>query len=220
MWLILPAIAGVVGLMLSLAGLGRLFSLKPFSGGTRLFFGVGFLGLAGIVSFAGLNLQTYMALTRETEVTRISFAATDQPDTYIATLTYPGGDQKAFELTGDEWAIRARVIRFRPLSNMLGYDSVYRLDRLLSGYEAAEGDTQTVVRRINQQAGVDVHALAKQQGARFGVNTEAFGSAVYNPMADGLTYDVKMTQGGLVLESADMATRARIGQPVQPGQTE
>lgn len=220
MWLILPAIAGVIGLMLTLAGFGRLFNLKPASGAARLFFGVGFLGLAGIIAFAGLNLQTYMRLTQETAVTRISFEATETPNTYIATLTYPGGEQRSFDLTGDEWAIRARVIRFRPLSNMLGYDSVYRLDRLIGGFEAADGETTVTVRRLNEDAGVDVHALAKQQGARFGFNTEAYGSAVYNPMGDGLVYDVKMTQSGLVLESVGDATRRRVGQPAQPQREE
>ncbi len=47
-WWILPAISGVIGLMLLFAGFGKLASLKPVSGGGRLIFGVSFLGLAGL----------------------------------------------------------------------------------------------------------------------------------------------------------------------------
>ncbi|MEO0465555.1 MAG: hypothetical protein AAF216_03355 [Pseudomonadota bacterium] len=215
-WWILPAISGVIGLMLVFAGFGRVFGMQVFSGGARLLFGTGFMGLGGVIAFAGLNLQTYMRIAKETEVTRISFESTELPDTYLATLTFPGGEKQVHELTGDEWEIRARVIRFQPLANMLGYDSVYRLDRLTGGFEEADGETTVIVRRLNANPGLDVHAMAKAEGARFGMNTESYGSAVYNPMADGLTYDVKMTQGGLVLESADLATRSRVGQPVQP----
>jgi len=215
-WWILPAICGVIGLMLVFAGFGRVFGMKVFSGGARLLFGSGFMGLGGVIAFAGLNLQTYMRVAKETEITRISFEATEQPDTYLATLTFPGGEQQMHELTGDEWEIRARVIRFQPLSNMLGYDSVYRLDRLTSGFEDADGETTVIVRRLNANPGLDVHELAEAQGLRFGMTTDSYGSAVYNPMADGLSYNVKMTQAGLALESADLATRSRIGLPVQP----
>ena len=51
-WWILPAISGVIGLMLLFAGFGKLASLKPVSGGGRLIFGVGFLGLAGIIALS------------------------------------------------------------------------------------------------------------------------------------------------------------------------
>jgi len=215
-WWILPAISGVIGLMLVFAGLGRVFGLKVFSGGARLLFGSGFMGLGGVIAFAGLNLQTYMRVAKETEVTQVRFEAMENPNTYRATLTFPGGEQQTHELTGDEWEIRARVIRFQPMANMLGYDSVYRLDRLTSGFEDADGETTVIVRRLNANPGLDVHALAKAEGARFGMSTESYGSAVYNPMADGLSYNVKMSQFGLVLESADLATRSRIGEPAQP----
>ena len=46
-WWILPALAGVVGLMLSFAGLGRLMKLRLAAGGLRFLFGIGFLGAAG-----------------------------------------------------------------------------------------------------------------------------------------------------------------------------
>lgn len=212
-WWILPAIAGVIGLMLVFAGLGKIFNLKPASGGARLLFGVGFLGFAGIISFAGLNLQTYRALTKEREVVTISFESTGYPDEYVATLIYPGGDTVRHELTGDEWEIRARVIRFRPFANMLGYDSIYRLDRLTSGFERAEGVTEVIVRRLSEDPGLDVHRLAEARGAQLGMTTIPYGSGVYNLMEDGLAYRVFINQSGLTMEAANQATRARVGTP-------
>ncbi|MEM9738499.1 MAG: hypothetical protein AAF829_01425 [Pseudomonadota bacterium] len=219
-WWILPAISGVMGLMLGFGGLGRLFSAQVFSGLTRFAFGVGFLGLAGIVTMAGLNLQTYKRLTFEREVLTISFEDAGAPDEYIATVIYEGGETKTFPLSGDEWQVRARVIRFDPLSNMLGYDSVYRLDRLSGSFERAEGETTVLVHRLSENPGLDVEALAKAEGARWGLSTQAYGSGVYNPMGDGLAYRVKMAQTGLVMEAGNAATQARIGKPNDSTSTE
>lgn len=215
-WWILPAISGVIGLMLVFAGFAKVLGLKPFSGGTRLFFGAGFLGLAGVVAFAGLNLQTYRALTKEREVVTISFEAAPTAETYTATLIYPGGDTDRFELSGDEWNLNARVIKFQPFSNMLGYDSVYKLDRLYGRYEDVGRADETVGVRLNANPGLDVRELARQHGGRFGIQDASYGSGVYNPMADGLAYRVYMTQNALIARSANAATRARVGEPNNP----
>lgn len=224
-WWILPAIAGVVGLMLVFGGLGKVFKLQPFSGGARLLFGVGFMGVAGILSFAGLNLQTYKRLTYERPVANITFAATGEPNTYRADIILEGdtapltgeGFENLSALRGDEWALGARVIKFQPLSNMLGYDSVYKLDRFAVGFEGDEGRVvnRTVV-RLSENPGMDVRAMARQYGGRFGIHDASYGSAVYNPMADGLSYDIYMTQDALIARSANAATRARIGEPLNP----
>ena len=213
-WWILPALAGVTGLMMVFAGIARVAGMKLASGGARLFFGVGFLGLSGVIAFAGLNLQTYKQLTRETAVTRISFASTDASDSYTAKLTYPGGETAQYPLTGDEWEIGARVIRFQPMANMLGYDSVYKLDRLYGRYTDVARADETNGIALSNNPGLDVRELAKAQGRRFGLSADSYGSAVYNPMADKLVYDVKMTQTGLVVEAANAYTRAQLGQPV------
>lgn len=212
-WWILPAIAGVIGLMLTFAGVGRLFTLKPFSGGARLLFGVGFLGLAGVVAFTGLNLQTYNRLTYEREVANISFEATETLDTYTAKLIYPGGETDEFVIKGDEWNLNARVIKFKPFSNMLGYDSVYKLDRLYGRYEDVERAAETNGIRLNENPGLDVRILARDFGGRFGVQDASFGSGVYNPMEHGLSYDIYMTQDAMIARSANAETRARIGEP-------
>lgn len=212
-WWILPGISGVIGLLLGFGGLGRLLGAQVFSGLTRIVFGMGFLGLAGIVTMAGLNLQTYKRLTYERDVLTISFADAGAPQQYLATVIFEGGQTETFDLTGDEWEVRARVIRFNPLSNMLGYDSVYRLDRLSGGFAEAEGETTVIVHRLSENPGLDVQALARAEGARWGLSSQAYGSGVYNPMGDGLAYRVKMAQTGLVMEAGNAATQARIGKP-------
>ena len=68
----LELLAGV-GLLLLFAGFGKLANLKPFAGVTRLAFGTAFVGIAGMVAFIGLNIQTYKRLTYERPVATVKF---------------------------------------------------------------------------------------------------------------------------------------------------
>ncbi len=166
LWWILPALSAVIGLMLSFAGLGRLMKLNLVAGGVRFLFGIGFMGLAGLVTFAGLNLQTYKALTKERIVAEISFEkVSGDEDTYTVNMVLDGGQEireKGF--IGDEFQLSARVIRFAPLEQILGYDSVYRLEVMESRY-ADRYNVQRVSqavsygKKLHEEAGLDVYGL-------------------------------------------------------------
>ena len=221
-WWILPALAGVVGLLLSFAGLGRLMKLRLAAGGLRFILGVGFLGAAGVGTFVGLNLQTYKRLTYERVVATLSFDATPNAEnTFSVTLELPDDEVRVInELKGDQFALGAQVITFKPMSQMLGYDSVYRLDFLEGRFQrryTTDGVTQATSTGIQlyENPGLDVYALADEQGGRFGIATShrdaSFGSAVYAPMADGLKYEVSMTQNALVLRPANAVAQMLLG---------
>jgi hypothetical protein len=221
LWWILPAASGVIGLLLSFAGLGRLMKLRLAAGGFRFLFGLGFLGAAGIGTFVGLNLQTYKRLTYERVVATISFdQAPNAEDTYRITLELPDDETRTIdEIKGDEFSLGAQVITFKPMAQMLGYDSVYRLE-FVEGRYARRYDTNGVSEatstgiQLYENPGLDVYTLAREQGSRFGIGTgrkdASFGSAVYAPMADGLEYEVSITQSALVLRPANAAAAAQL----------
>lgn len=253
-WWALPALSGVIGLVLSFAGLGRLMKLRLAAGGLRFLFGIGFLGAAGIGTFVGLNLQTYKALTKERDVAEISFAQDNSAeDTYTLTMTLPSGEvirQDGF--IGDEFQVSAQVIRFSPMKQMLGYDSLYRLEFIESRYARRFSSTDltratSYGRRVSedgkievfdQELGLDVYGAlvsyggeqeldrvlteeeaSDENGSWFSAGMVAsknsggsapFGSAVYFPMADSLSYRVRITQNALVVEPMDNQTRRRM----------
>ncbi len=162
-WWILPALAGVVGLLLSFAGIGRLMKLRLAAGGLRFLFGISFLGAAGLGVLAGLNLQTYKALTKERDVAEITFAQEeDGEDQYTLTMTLPDGEiirQEGF--IGDEFQVSAQVIRFSPMKQLLGYESLYRLEyiesRYARRYSSTELSTSTSYgRRVSEDGKVEV----------------------------------------------------------------
>lgn len=226
-WWILPAISGVIGLMLLFGGFGKLAKLKPLSGISRLAFGTGFLGLAGVVVFAGLNLQTYKRLTYERDVANVKFSAVEgAEDSYLVDVTFQDGTKLLQEdgsqpiLRGDEFEIGAQVIKFQPMANMLGYDSVYRLE-FMEGRKSRRFSTQAVTDAqtngiaLAENPGLDVYALAKQQGQNWGIDAQ-YGSATYQPMGDAFEYDVNITQDALVARPTE-ATKLKIQSKSYPG---
>ena len=221
LWWILPALSAVIGLMLSFAGLGRLFKLRLAAGAVRFLFGIGFLGLAGVATFAGLNLQTYKRLTYEQVVATISFnKVSGEDNTFTVTLLLPEGEVRTIDtITGDEFSLGAQVITFKPMSQMLGYDSVYRLEYLEGRFArryntGVTSEAQSTGQQLYENPGIDVYALAKGQGVKFGLaaaqKDASFGSAVYAPMDDGLEYEVSLTQTALILRPSNAAATARL----------
>ncbi len=143
----------------------------------------------------------------------VTFTQLDEPERFRADLVYPGGETAEYTILGDEWELNARVIRFKPLANMLGYDSVYKLDRFYGRFEDVGRANETNGFALFDNPGLDVHRLAQDYGTSFGIRDAAYGSGVYNPMADGLSYDIYMTQDALIARPANAATRARLGDP-------
>ncbi|HCX09245.1 MAG TPA: hypothetical protein DHU81_02555 [Hyphomonas sp.] len=226
-WWILPAIAAVIGLMLLFAGFGKLARLKAGSGAVRLTFGAGMLALAGVVAFAGLNLQTYKRLTKERYAANIKFEAVEgEANAYTLDLTFSDG-RKLVEangaqpvLRGNEFEIGAQVIKFKPMANMLGYDSIYRLDfiegrmsRRFTPDSVTEATTNGIALATNP--GLDVPRLAEEQGGRFGIDAQ-YGSATYQPMGDRFEYVVNISQDALIARPSE-ATKTLIQKQRFPG---
>jgi hypothetical protein len=227
-WWILPSISGVLGLILLFAGFGKLAGLKPFAGVARLAFGSGFLGLAGVIAFAGLNIQTYKRLTYERPVATVKFTAvSDQENAYRADVVFSDGqtflqaDGTAPVFRGNEWQIGAKVIKFKPMANILGYDSIYRLEHMRS-LDAHQFSSDAVtegkidgIKIVPTEPGIDISDLAAKYGSRFGIDAE-YGSATYQPMGDGYEFEVSITQDALIARPTP-ATREKIQQEAYPG---
>jgi hypothetical protein len=227
-WWILPSVAGVLGLILLFAGFAKMAGLKPFAGVARLAFGSGFLGLAGVIAFAGLNLQTYKRLTYERPVATVKFTAVpDRADTYRADVVFSDGqmllqaDGTAPVFRGNEWQIGAKVIKFKPMANILGYDSIYRLEHMRS-LDAMQFSSEVVtegkidgMKIVEAEPGLDVGGLAAKYGSNFGIDAE-YGSATYQPMGDGFEYEVTITQDALIARPSE-ATKTKIQSGAYPG---
>jgi len=132
---------------------------------------------------------------------------------FDARLTYPSGETQNFALRGDEWQIDARVLKWRPLANIVGFDTAYRLERIAGRYSDIDRERTALrtVYALNPPDRVDVWALVRAWHRYVPWIDALYGSAVYLPMTDGALYEVVVTQSGLIGRPLNQAARQAVG---------
>ena len=110
------------------------------------------------MALVAMNLYTYARLTHEQDAARVSMRQLGERHYVRDACRRRRRPPRHFELRGDEWQIDARVLKWRAMGNLLGFDTVYRLERLSGRY----GD-------ITQERGAarTVHSLAEDPGLDF-----------------------------------------------------
>lgn len=206
-WWIIPGAVGVIGLAFALSGLGYLFRGRTFKGGRGVLGGSMFMSIAAITSLLGLNIQTYHNLTWNQPIATIEVKKLDAQHfqvtvTDVATEDNPTpGPPQIYDVHGDQWRMEARVLVWKPWARILGLTAQYRLDRLSGRYadtvqeRSAERSVYDI--RPERQSGIDLWPIARDYTRYVPLVETRHGSGTYQPMVDGATYEVRVTQDGL-----------------------
>jgi hypothetical protein len=205
----LCVVAGLLFLLLAVKRLRhRRFGACAMHGTSSL---VLFLGAVAI-GLLGANLLTYHRLTREQPALEAQFKRAGE-ERYAALLTYPSGETQELALSGDEWQVDARVLKWRPLANLVGFDTAYRLERISGRYTdlARERAQERTVYALNPPDRIDVWTLLRSWRRYVPWADALYGSAVYAPMSDGARYEVVVSQSGLVARPLNEAARQAVG---------
>ena len=207
------ALAGIaIGLPLEIAALRRLRRFK-LVGGTMLF-GAGalvlFVAVAG--AFMVLNLATYARLTHEQPAAHVSLRQLGERR-FVATVQAPKEPARHYELAGDEWQIDARVLKWRGIATLIGFDTAYRLERLSGRYSDtfSERAAPRTVYALAPETGLDLWTLVRRHHRYLPLADALYGSAAYVPMAESAEYDVSVSASGLVVRPANDAARKAVG---------
>jgi len=151
-------------------------------------------------SRAGLtaaSLRTYQRLTHEQLAARVSIRQLGERH-FALTLQPPAETPRQFEVRGDEWQIDARVLKWRGLATLAGFDTVYRLDRLSGALCRHRAGAQRASHRLRALAepGLDLWSVLRRY------NRSAF--------AEAPPEDAPQVEPGLGRERVDGARRAAL----------
>tara|TARA_Y100000052_G_C2955303_1_gene89663 strand:+ start:4475 stop:5170 length:696 start_codon:yes stop_codon:yes gene_type:complete len=206
-WWILPAAVGFFGLVIVLTGLARLGKRKVRSGGFRLVSGGMVLTGATLMSLVGLNLQSYSRLTLERPVATVELTQVEA-QRFQATVLLEGEDVPVtYDVRGDEIEFKARIIKWTPWANMIGYDAVYKLDRMAGQYTNIDEDLAKprTVYPLHDDRGINAFDLVRKRGGWLKAVDAYYGSGTYIPMLNGAKYEIIMTQNGLISRAGNPA---------------
>ncbi len=201
------------GLLLLALACQRLFRARFLAATGSALTGFLLLAVAGFLFVVSLNLHTYARLTHETPVAEIVFEARG-PQQFRATLAeVPSGEMQLFMLSGDEWQLDARVLKWRGWANLLGLDAQYRLERIGGRYRDIEQERNGVrtVYPLSENPGLDLWMLSTQYPRWLPFVDAVYGSATYMPMADGARYEISITQSGLIARPMNPAAETAAG---------
>ena len=192
-------ILGLLGLTLFILGIYRIWHWKMLSGGIQGISGALLISLALLVASLATNLHTYQRFSHESPVATLRFEQLG-PQHFRTILARPEAVAEIYDLYGDQWQLDARTLKWKGFATLLGLDSGFQLERLSGRYHNVEqeGAAPRSVHVLYKGEGIDIWSLARRYPRWLPWVDAVYGSATYMPMTHGASYQVSMTQSGLI----------------------
>jgi len=201
----------VLGVILFLLGIQRFWRRRVMTGSLEGLVGLLLLAIAALVVAISINLYTYDRLTHESPVAEVHLQGIE-PQHFWADVMMKN-NTKTLDLRGDEWQIDARVLKWHGTAVLIGFDTLYRLDRLSGRYWdlSKEKTGPRTVYSLSEEPGLDLWMIAKRYARWIPWVDAVYGSATYMPMVDGAHYTVSVTTSGLLARPANNIARKAVG---------
>jgi hypothetical protein len=171
------------------------------------------LGSLALALLLASNLYTYHRLTAEAPIAELRFRQVG-PQQYEAWIAW--GDfchEQQFLLYGDQWRLDAQFLKWRPWANLLGFDAMYRIERLGGRYGSLteENSGQHLAHELHDAERIDLPAILARYSGSFSPVDTLYGSSVYDSMDEGRLYRVYRGQSGLLVRRMPLADAATGG---------
>jgi len=211
---LISIVVAVVGLLLAVFGLVRLFRRKWLTGVFIGSTGLAVFALAAMMLLLATNLRTYQRLVYEMPVARVSFEALSPKRFDVEIVNVRTGLREHYELLGDEWQLDVQVITWQGFATVFGFDPHYRLQRLSGRYIDINQElaSQRSVHSLLDETTTDIWSFVKNYQQWITWIDVAYGSAVYLPMADKASYSVSISRTGLIARPHNRAAEEAVGQ--------
>jgi hypothetical protein len=195
-WL-LPISCVVLALLLLFAALRLMGKFQWLLAWARGMAGLLLLVAAVTVAVFGYDLLSYREGAYDQLVANLSFEQTGI-QSYEAVLVNTRGDESRYQLSGDQWQLDARILKW---SNGIPAKPLYRMDRLSGRYLSLENerDLPQTVYNVGPDSGyIDAWDAVRRYRLLFPFINALYGSASYLPMVDGAIYSISLGQHGLI----------------------
>jgi len=205
-------VGGVLAVPLVMWAVRRLTDYRFVSGSVLLLSSLLMVAIGVAAALAAASLRTYNRLTAEQEAARVAMRQV-APKHFALSLHPKDGKPQTFEVLGDEWQIDARLLKWRPIATIAGFDTVYRLERLSGRYSdvAEERSAKRTVYGLAERAPVDFWLFLRQYNDYLPFGDALYGSAAFVPMADEAEYAVSVSSTGLVVRPTNDVARKAVG---------
>lgn len=189
-----------LGLILIALAVRRLIRGKIIGAGIQTLSGASLLFAGLLMLSIATNLYSYGRLGYEQYIADLTFEQIDKQQ-FLVKINYQNEDKvDKFLISGDEWQIDARMIKWHGWAQLLGLNAQYRLERISGRYSDIDDEREKPrsVYSLGQKDKIDYWKLIGRYKKWLPWVDAYYGSAAYLPMADVSTYSLSVTQTGLL----------------------
>lgn len=206
-WWLIPAFVGLVGILMLVGGIAKVFKAQLGGGLIRVLFGGITLAGAMIVGLIGLNLQTYAQLSKERLAGQVTLTKKGDYD-YTATIDLADetgklrGQPKDFQVTGQRIHIEGPLVKFKPWANVIGMDSLFKVNEVYGTYVNPNcTNTYNPRRETTEECATgDFFGCLGSSWKVLNLADFSHTSASGQLMADGAIYDIYASQDAFELK--------------------
>lgn len=203
-WWWLAIVFAGLGLVFTVTGIAALWHRRLFGSGMRLLSACVFFLLAALLGGIVLGLQGYRALTHE-EVAATVRTEPIGPKRFNAHFQFTDGREASYTLQGDELYVDARVLKWRPVANILGLHTTYELDRVAGRYTNLDAEQRQprTVHTLAPSRPVDLFSLRKRYSLLSPLLDAEYGSATFAAADVPADFEIRVSTTGLLVRRID-----------------
>lgn len=167
-----------------------------------------FLALAALCACVTIGIHGYRALTAEA-VAAVVQTQPVGPQHFRATVTTPDGRVGQFDILGDALYVDARILKWKPIVNVLGLQTAYELDRVGGRYNAVHDERSRphTVFPLGQEHMVNVFGFVHRHPRVLAPLVDAsYGSGTFISVARPAKYEVRVSTTGLLIRPVEDST--------------
>jgi len=191
---------GVIGVALFIGGILSFIRFSFAQSAFRLLTGLLLVTLGAMAGTISVGLLGYRALTREDVAAHITVKPAGK-QRFTATLRFPNGDEKTFDVAGDEIYVDAHILKWHAYANMIGLHTAYELDRVAGRYHDVKDERSAprTVHALGRERMVDLYGL-RQRHAFLEVLLDAeYGSATFVSVTKTAEFELRVSTTGLLI---------------------
>jgi hypothetical protein len=135
---------------------------------------------AALFGTISISIHGYHALTKEELAATVKIEPTGA-QAFTARFILPDGSEKTFSLAGDQIYVDARILKWKPIVNILGLHTVYELDRVSGRYESLDDERAKphAVFALSQEKTLDLFSLRRRFAILSHLVDAEYGSASF-----------------------------------------
>lgn len=197
---LIAVLLGLVGVLVLVAGVRALLRRRPLRFTIDTLLGLLLLLTGVLLATLGVATRGYQALTREVAAARVTVLPTG-PHRFQARFRLPDGQERTFALQGDQIYVDARILKWKPIANLLGLHTAYELDRVAGRYIelAQEQSRPRTVFTLAQDTPLNLFHLRQRYAMLAPLLDVEYGSATFVLADRPALFEIRVSTTGLLI---------------------